>query len=139
MRIDFVNIIAVDPGQTTGVAMQIVSPDEQQRLVKTTTADTPETIFDLVANYKWEVVVCENFATAGRMSKYGLYTVRIVGGIQALCHYLKIPLAMRQPQNRTAFQDDAAKYLMPTKHVIHEVDALAHLLAWKYFQANNKE
>ncbi len=139
MQVENMNILSCDPGGTTGIAMQIVSPDRQQRLVQTMTTSTPEELYDLVARYTWDTVLCERFSTAGRMSAIGIYTIQLVGGVHALCHQFKVQFIYRSPQNRKAFQDDAAKYLLPTKHVIHEVDALAHLLAWKYFQSHSNE
>lgn len=134
--IDFAHILSVDPGGTTGLAWQLVSPDAQQRLIHTETAVAPEPVYDLVAEYKWDSVVCERFVTAGRMSKYGLYTIELVGGIKALCYHLGIQFSYRQPQNRKAFQKEAHEHLarLPDRHVIHEEDALAHLLSWKDVQ-----
>lgn len=135
-RIDFANILSIDPGGTTGIAMQIVSPDAQQRLVRTATTDTPEQLYDLVAQYKWDAVICERFATAGRMSHYGLYTVELVGGVKALCYAYGMHFTYRQPQNRKAFQDVAHSQLTAEgkAFVVHQEDALAHLLSWKAVQ-----
>lgn len=136
LSIDFANLLAIDPGGTTGLAMQLNSPDRQQRLVKTATTDTPEQLFDIVAEYKWDAVIIERFVTAGRMSKYGLYTIELVGGVRALCHAYGVPFQVRQAQNRKAFQDVAHNFLMNSgvKFVDHEEDALAHLLSWKDVQ-----
>jgi hypothetical protein len=115
------NVIAIDPGQTTGLAILLDTK------YLTFTEVTPEEVWNEVNNIKWDHVVCENFTTAGRISSYGLLTVRIIGGIQAICWLKKMPLHMRMPQHRNSKQKQANT--MAT--VIHERDALAHLLAWE--------
>lgn len=90
-------------------------------------AHQPDEVWFLVKQYDWNHVICENFTTAGRISTYGLLTVRIIGGIQALCWSKDIPLTMRMPQHRYSKQ----KLANTMATVIHERDALAHLLAWE--------
>lgn len=115
------NYIAIDPGLTTGVALKL------ETVYKTLTVTTPEEVWDLINQLKWDYIICENFTTAGRISGYGLHTVRIIGGIQAICHLKGLELSLRMPQHRRSKQAKADK--MAT--VIHERDALAHLLAWE--------
>lgn len=115
------NVIAIDPGQTTGLAILL------EGKYITFTEVTPEGVWDQVNQLPWDHVVCENFTTAGRISNYGLLTVRTIGGIQAICHLKGIPVHMRMPQHRRSKQAKADKMAK----VIHERDALAHLLAWE--------
>jgi len=127
------HILSVDPGGTTGIAYQLVGPNDQY-LIDTTFIETPEPLYDLVLEHKWDIVLCERFATAGRLSKYGIYTIQLVGGVHALCYEHGLKFQYRQPQNRTAFQDAAKAWFRGEKHLDHEEDALAHLLSWKSLQ-----
>jgi hypothetical protein len=122
------NYISIDPGKTSGLAFKL----ETKPGYMTTTADSAEGVWQFITGLLWDHVICERFATGGHISKYGLLTTEIVGGIRALCYSLKIPFTYRQPQARYAFQDQAKQYLagMPEHHVIHEVEALAHLMSW---------
>lgn len=84
-------------------------------------------VWEFVKQVKWGQVICENFTTAGRISSYGLLTVRIIGGVQAICWLYDLPLAMQMPQHRNMRQ----KMADGMADVIHERDALAHLLSWE--------
>lgn len=122
-------VLAIDPGGTTGMAVRL-SPD----IIQTFTCPNPESVFDFVTQNKGilQQVVIENFA-AELIGKWGLFTVRIVGGVYALCHQYKIEYKLHQPQDRYPFQKDA-KDILSTRRgiVIHEHDALSHLLRWEY-------
>lgn len=125
------NVLALDPGGTTGVAMTFDDFQRTEDMAYTTIAtDDPLKVWRFVTAYKWNVVLCERFATAGRVSKYGLGTVEIVGGVRSLCAEHKTPFLYRQPQHRKSAQKEAKDYLAGRPHVIHEEDALAHLLAY---------
>ncbi len=117
-------ITAFDPGITTGIAI---------RMSDGTIFTRAETELPIVYSFviKSGIVVYEDFTTAGRISTYGLHTVRLVGAIIALCHISGIPCIRHMPYNRKAFQLPAHKLLSTTKHLIHEEDALAHLLAYE--------
>lgn len=121
------NTLAIDPGGTTGIAM---TADGVSFLTFTT--DTPEHLWEYVAGHSWNVVLCERFKTAGQISKYGLYTTELVGGTRALCYFLQMKFEYREPQHRRAWQSLAQAYLEKKgeKFVVHEADALAHLMAW---------
>lgn len=136
--IDHAHILSIDPGGTTGIACQFAARHDQ-RLITTTTVDTPEALYDIVLEYKWDAVLCERFSTAGRLSKYGIYTIQLVGGVHALCHVNGLPFIYRQPQNRKAFQDVARAWFAGAKHMPHQEDALAHLFSWKDVQRKAME
>ena len=120
--------MALDPGGTTGVALRMSDGS-----LLTATCSTPEEVFDLVASCASTNthIVYERF-NATRIDRHGLNTVRIIGGIIALCHVLKIPVTAHMPQGRRPFLDIAKKLLANEYTVIHEQDATAHLLAWEY-------
>ena len=122
-------IIAVDPGATTGLAWcDDMASDEYSTSV---TRDAEE-LWQLVCLPGVTDVVVEDFQTAGRISKYGLQTVRLVGGLEALSYKVGFTIHVRMPMHRYS-QMKVAKKMAPsgTKTRRHEVDALAHLLAWK--------
>lgn len=122
------NLLALDVGVTTGVAYDIPPAFNH-----TTTYDNCEGVWALVtAKGHWDVVVYENFTTQF-INQYGLYTVRLIGGILALCLEHKIPCVSQTPQFRRAYINQAQGILQARggKHAKHEIDALAHLLAFK--------
>lgn len=131
-------IVWFDPGEHVGIAWR--NPDG--------TLDAKMLHFDLPNTYAFitkpphpKIVGFEDFETAGNISKAGLYTVRVVGGIQALCLHYNIPCVLQIPQARYAFRTEAANILTAQrkssrKWVVHEMDALAHLLAFEQRQAN---
>lgn len=121
------NIIAIDPGATSGIAIRLETrPD-----YVTTTVTTPQDVWTYITALLWDAVVIERFATSSRISKYGLLTVEIVGGVRALCHALKLNYVQHTPQTRLAFQAQAKTILKGRSVVIHEVESLAHLLAYE--------
>lgn len=131
-------IVSLDPGLHVGIAWR--NPDG--------TLDATMIYLDLQRTYKFlldnphpKICVFEDFQTAGNISKDGLYTVRVIGGIQTLCLEHNIPCVLQIPSARYSFRDDAAAYLTrlrgsKRRWVVHEMDALAHLLAFENRQAN---
>jgi len=123
-KLKFNRIVAIDPGGTTGVASKINGE------YNTYVLHDEEELWHLI-NEKPDLVICENFV-AELISKYGLYTVQLVGGIKALCYTHNIPLVIQMPQKRIAFVKPA-KEMIRRGHPDHEHDALAHLLAFEYW------
>lgn len=99
----------------------------------TCTYTDPAELWNVLKHMKWQQVIVENFSTAGRISQYGLHTVRQVGAVQALCWAFNMPLIIHEPQFRKAYLEPAHKYLRSLRapYVEHEADALSHLLAWE--------
>lgn len=131
-------ILSFDPGPHCGLAWR--NPDDtlDARMIYN---DLHETFKFITSNPHPKVVVFEDFQTAGNISKDGLYTVRLIGGIQALCLIYNVPAVLQIPQARYAFRTEAANILTAQrkssrKWVVHEMDALAHLLAFEQRQAN---
>jgi len=123
-------ILAIDPGETNGVAVCI------DNCYMTTILTEPTDFFKFFQE-GLDAVVIEQFA-ASVISKYGLHTVRIVGGIEILCKYLDVPLKHQTPQSRLAFVDFAIRlvrkqgtYTSIGDRHHHQVDALAHLLRYQ--------
>lgn len=125
--------LAIDPGGTTGIAVRF---DDGR--VMTCTATSPRELWQFFQDPKPDKVVFEIFSTGGRVDKYMIYTIELVGGIKALCEGLSIQGYAHPPQARKAFIEQAKAILKGTRHVIHEVDALAHLLAHEYKESHRK-
>jgi len=118
------NILAIDPGVSIGVAVKIDSK------IFTAVYSDPRDLFELIQenSHVLNYIIIEKFSTAGNISKYGLYTIEVVGGVKALCLVYSIRCILQTPQQRLPFMDDAAKYTRKE----HEQDALAHLLRYEH-------
>lgn len=131
--------LSIDPGLHTGIARNVNGVYSTTCLVGEFENHTQILVWRYIIDnhlaLKQGYVVIERFATAGVLSKYGLETIHIVGGTLALCQAFNIKVHIHIPQNRYAFQKQAKEMLKKTKHVIHEEDALAHLLAREYLES----
>lgn len=125
------SVLAFDPGGTTGVALR-----DHDGSITTCTVGRPQEAWDFIQE-GLDVVVYERFASSVATSHDALYTIEIIGGIQALCHRLRIPIVRHEPQNRKAWLDEARDIVHDARRVagvplgklvVHEIDALAHLL-----------
>lgn len=123
-------VVAVDPGGTIGVAIELYTPPD--KLIKTCTFTNPEDIWKFAADPTFDTIVVERFITSGRVDKYGMLTIEIVGGLKAIAITTGKKLVTHLPQNRYAWQKDAHLWLVDQSDpfVIHEEDALAHLLCY---------
>lgn len=119
-------ITAFDPGVTTGIAVRY-----DDNIIFTRAEKVLSEVYNFVLLSK--VVVYEDFVTGFRIDTNGLHTVRLVGSIIALCHVNHIPCYKHTPFKRKAFQKESHLLLKGTKHLIHEEDALAHLLAFEHW------
>jgi hypothetical protein len=117
--------LAIDPGVTTGIALRMPGS------LFTTEVEDETDLFRLVIMAT--EVVYENYA-GQIISKYGLHTVRLVGGIIALCWRERIQVTRHVPTDRLPFMRDAKKILVGRgeKYSQHELDSLAHLLRYEY-------
>lgn len=123
-------VVAFDPGGSTGIAIRY--PDGSWL---TNTLSDPADIWDFIAQ-RPDVVVFEIFATSGRVDKYMIYTIELVGGIKAACYTLSIRSVAHTPIHRYPFLQQAEDLIRGQQHTRHEVDALAHLLAFESRDAN---
>lgn len=124
-------VLAIDPGGTTGMAVRFPTGE-----IETFVCKTPEELYDFIKQTRenLEQIVIEDF-NAETISKYGIYTVRLVGGVTALARVYDIPLKVQLPQMRYPFRVEAQAIVKDRKTVIHERDALSHLLRWEYDNA----
>lgn len=121
-------ILSIDPGGTTGIALRMTDGS-----VVTSTCVSAQELWGIIES-KPDEVVYEIFSTQGRVDRYMLYTVELVGSIKGLCHALQIPGFAHTPQRRKPWMKEANDLIKLAKrpYVVHEVDALAHLLAHEY-------
>ena len=122
------SLIAIDPGGNTGIATKI------DGIYHTETTPLPDVVFGHINNGDWDVVIYEDFNTSGNISKDGQHTLKLIGGILALCWRRDIKPYRQMPQARMAFLARANGILkkIKDKTTNHEKDALAHLLKWEY-------
>lgn len=115
--------MAIDPGGSTGVALKIGA------VYQTTTITHAPDLWKLIYEHKPDVIAVEAFATDHMISRHGIHTIEIVGGVKALCSALGIAIHVHTPQFRKAFMEPAQKSLYAVSgKTVHETDALAHLL-----------
>lgn len=141
------DILAIDPGNHCGMAWRMSDdkvddqgfniPDTNVSYDAAVYYEEEEMVFgQIVRAPRPKLVVIETFHTAGNISKYGLYTVDLIGGIRAICWYLDIPLIEHEPYVRRAFMARAIDTLKlqrkSGRFTTHERDALAHLYAYEH-------
>lgn len=121
-------IIALDPGGSTGVAVRL--PDGSW---VTDTITDPADLWDLFRAPVGPPDICvfEIFTTGGRVDKWMIYTIELVGGIRAVCYVQGVMTFHHSPGKRYPWLQQAERMLKGQGHTRHEVDALAHLLAYE--------
>lgn len=121
-------VVSVDPGLTTGIATRILG--------KYNTAEVSgyPRVWDLIATYAWDLVICEDFV-AQEISKYGITTTKIIGGIEAICHLKSTPFITHTAGQRIPYIARADTRIvkihgkkMPRDH---RQSAMAHLILWE--------
>lgn len=136
-------IVGIDPGVSTGIAIATLWDNTSGTRTLhynyfSATCTEPEQVWAYIRP-PVDVVIMERF-NAQLISKYGLHTVRIIGGVQALCAEHEIQLVEDTPQQRKAYLSYArTKIALPTAHdgntkhdQRHEVDAMAHVIRYLF-------
>lgn len=127
-------IIAIDPGRTTGIATARLPETLPLRLQFETFILPIDNVMEFIDDKEASsltAIVVEYFATAGRLSKYGLETIDLVGQIKGWCLAKGVRIKTQSPVSRRAWIKPAEDYLKGQgKYVIHQVDALSHLLQY---------
>ena len=121
------SLVAVDPGITTGVAIHAGS------IYHTLVVHRHQDLWQIFDTQLPEVVIFENFQSAGLISKDGQATLRLVGAIEAVTYRMGIPTCLQFPRERYPMIEPARQMIKATgkKYLIHQVDALAHLLLYE--------
>ena len=131
--------MSIDPGGKSGVAFRLDDGKILTCVCESLFDKNTKLRFDATELYEMlslpniTHVIVETFQ-AQTIDKYGLHTVRLVGAIEAICWYRKIPLTKHMPQDRYPFKEEAKEILQSFKraYMVHELDALAHLLRWEF-------
>lgn len=132
-------LIACDPGGTTGMAFRFDNNEWGTIAVPLLNQlEVTEKIASFARNstVQQPLTVCvEQFSSgANYMSKHGINTIELVGGIIHVCNLYNIICFRHAPMHRTPFQKQAHELLverrtsMKKSFEVHEEDALAHLL-----------
>lgn len=127
---------ALDPGETTGIATR-----DGEGLHQAWTQKTPWETYDFLIHAKPDVVLCECFVYSGYANPHKTYTVKLVGGIEAICQMLDIRLVFQRPYERYPFLRDAEDFLIRRgdNYTQHEIDALAHIFLFEERSTCTKE
>lgn len=128
-------ILGIDPGMSTGVALAFL--DMGVWHYESATHTSIETVLDLIAP-PVALVLIERFS-AQLISKYGLHTVDLIGGVKALARYHNIPCVVQTPSQRKPYLEHARTLVPPNTHITrteqrHEIDAMAHVVRYLYRQ-----
>lgn len=123
------NILSYDPGSRyIGIAYKI-----NDMYITVELQSGAESAWMYIKMFNWDLVLCENF-TAQHISSYGLATVKIIGGVLALCWDRNIPVKTQQNFERIMQKPRAKEMIIAAQGKMvrdHQQDALAHLLAWE--------
>lgn len=126
------NVVAIDPGGTIGVAR--IFPDGQVTVMQT--HDLQEALGLCYLLRRQVHVVVEDFSAAGRASADGKLTMNQVGGVTAWCTWMNIPYTCWGSQKRLSGLAEAQRIvdeLLAGQTVAerrHAADALAHAIVW---------
>jgi len=130
-------ILGVDPGVSTGIAIAYWDAPNNKWLYTTSTHTDVKTVWDLI-DHPIDVAVVERFS-AQLISKYGLHTVDLIGGIKALAWYHAITVEEDTPTQRKPYMEYARSLVPPSADIPrheqrHEIDAMAHVVRYLYRQ-----
>lgn len=127
-------LLAIDPGWTTGIASRVGG----ELFTCVVSYRDPKLVLDMIPSANQ--VVVERFTTEGVLGAPGLDTIELVGAVYGFCYARSIPVEIAMPGSRYSHMQAAIQmegkgpnYLI--KHNAtskHEIDALAHLLAYEY-------
>lgn len=124
------HILAIDPGPHCGLAIAY-GWEDGLTAYESRTVNGRE-IWRVVHQRDWHTIICESYGSAGPLTRDGAETLRIIGGIEALCVDRLLTLIFQPPQRRMPYEKDAQSRIPGSKTAKrHEIAALAHLLAWQ--------
>lgn len=126
-------ILGIDPGVTTGIAIATWANNKWHFITSTHT--DVRTVWELI-DEPIDVVIVERFS-ASLISRYGLHTVDLIGGIKALAWSHGIRVEEDTPTQRKPYMAYARSRVALSSDVApheqrHEVDALAHVIRYLY-------
>jgi len=125
-------VFAVDPGGTIGMAFGIFAYELQDVSCWTETdiREVMKAVSEAVDHGHLVVLVYEDFISSGSLSAAGSQTLKQTGYLQWAGEDLGITVVRHVPQVRKKCLEQARTHPVQP-HGAHEVDALAHLLAYE--------
>jgi len=125
------NILCVDPGGTTGVAIFNFDKDSEPKLwehfqIPNGTEGFIEFYRENKSYYNWSTIVCESFTLRTGVKFPDLTPVYIIGAIQALIDD-SVELVLQSPSVKSLCNDDRLKLIrMHKRGQGHANDAIRH-------------
>ncbi len=134
-------LLAIDPGEHIGIAfrdsnaevldlrlfMPLFNEEHHPGGIKE--------LVNLLLALKPDVIIYEDFNTAGFGNSNAKNTILVIGAIIAVASILSCKLVKQVPNNRYAFI--AQSKLDFPKEIIHKQDAYAHLLFYEAMERSN--
>lgn len=132
-------IVALDPGQTTGVA---VIPNEGlpwNIVAMQLTGAHHSTLLELLVSHKPSVVICETFQNRGQDSAV-LASVEYIGVVKLYLQLSKATGVWQSSSTGKQFWDDERlqQYGLYIKGLPHARDAIRHYAYWRAFKEQDK-
>lgn len=131
-------IVGIDPGVSTGIAVATLWNTDIGRLghdyiYSSATCTEPHQVWEYIRS-PVDIVIIERFS-AQLISKYGIHTVEIIGGVRALCCEHNITLIEDTPAQRNPYMEFAERLVTRDTTVArndqrHEIDAMAHVVRY---------
>lgn len=109
-------LVGIDPGTTTGIAVYYNGATVTLTLPSSAVLYYLEELNPLPSH-----IAIERFATAGKLSKYGLETIDLVGQVKGWAFARGVTVILFAPQSRRA-------WMGVDEPTMHQQDAKAHLL-----------
>lgn len=130
-------ILAIDPGESTGLAWQDGGTN-----YKTTVAPTHEAVYQAIQKLAPDIIIVEWFITGQRLNYYSRRTIELCGACEALAYVTGAKLIKHTPKTRYPGMDEAERILIAQRGprgttqkgrgvwTDHEQDALGHLCVY---------
>jgi hypothetical protein len=125
------NILCIDPGGTTGIAIFSVSDETEPKLSKYVEVSGGTKGFidfyrETEPDYNWKKIVCESFTLRTGVKFPDLTPVYIIGALEALVKD-DIELTLQSPSAKSLCDDDRLKSIgMHQRGNGHANDAIRH-------------
>lgn len=130
------NIIALDPGTTTGAVFWNGTVYETKQL-----STGLDAVWFYIKGKRPDIIVCESFLYQSGRNKVVLDPVEVIGVVKLYCLQEACKLVMQTPaMGKKFWTDDKIKKLRLWKEgQKHAMDAMRHLLHYRAFQLGHND